>query len=54
MDQEFKRWPHLFKMIEAGARIELTGYIFNNTFRLHLEKFVKLCLENYDKNDLTP
>lgn len=54
MDQEFKRWPHLLKMIEAGARIELTGYIFNNTFRLHLEKFVKLCLENYDKNDLTP
>ncbi|EMM72882.1 hypothetical protein M9Y82_04935 [Leptospira weilii] len=54
MDQEFKRWPHLLKMIEAGARIELTGYIFNNIFRLNLEKFVKLCLENYDKNDLVP
>ncbi|WP_078129042.1 hypothetical protein [Leptospira alexanderi] len=54
MDQEFKRWPHLLKRIKAGARIELTGYIFNNTFRLNLEKFVKLCLENYNKNDLTP
>ncbi|WP_061222644.1 hypothetical protein [Leptospira weilii] len=54
MDQEFKRWPHLLKMIEAGARIELTGYIFNDTFRLNLEKFVKLCLENYNKNDLVP
>ncbi|WP_078124881.1 hypothetical protein [Leptospira alexanderi] len=54
MDHEFKRWPHLLKRIKVGARIELTGYIFNNTFRLNLEKFVKLCLENYNKNDLTP
>ncbi|AXR69663.1 hypothetical protein [Leptospira mayottensis] len=54
MDQEFKRWPHFLKMIKAGARIELTGYVFNNIFRLHLEKFVSLCLKNYDKNDLTP
>ncbi|MBM9579269.1 hypothetical protein JWG45_19160 [Leptospira sp. 201903070] len=54
MDQEFKRWTRLLGAIEAGKRIELTGYIFNDSFRLNLEKFLKLCLENYNKTDLTP
>ncbi|XDD49806.1 hypothetical protein AB3N59_15725 [Leptospira sp. WS92.C1] len=54
MDQEFKRWTRLLRAIEAGTRIELTGYILNDCFRLNLEKFLKLCLENYGKNDLNP
>ncbi|TGM53186.1 hypothetical protein [Leptospira adleri] len=54
MDQEFKRWTRLLRAIEAGKRIELTGYILNDCFRLNLEKFLKLCLENYNKADLTP
>ncbi|WP_036095207.1 hypothetical protein [Leptospira weilii] len=54
MDQEFKRWTRLLRAIEAGTRIELTGYVLNDSFRLNLEKFVKLCLENYNKGDLAP
>ncbi|TGL77020.1 hypothetical protein [Leptospira yasudae] len=54
MDQEFKRWTRLLRAIESGTRIELTGYILNDSFRTNLEKFVKLCLENYNKNDLAP
>ncbi|WP_017852334.1 hypothetical protein [Leptospira interrogans] len=54
MDQEFKRWTRLLRAIEAGTKIELDGYILNDSFRSNLEKFVKLCLENYNKNDLAP
>ncbi|EKQ85229.1 hypothetical protein [Leptospira kirschneri] len=54
MDQEFKRWTRLLRAIETGTKIELGGYILNDSFRSNLEKFVKLCLENYNKNDLTP
>ncbi|AYV55510.1 hypothetical protein [Leptospira kmetyi] len=54
MDQEFKRWTRLLRAIESGTRIELSGYILNDSFRLNLEKFVKLCLENYGKSDLAP
>ncbi|EMO91192.1 hypothetical protein [Leptospira noguchii] len=54
MDQEFKRWTRLLRAIETGTKIELDGYILNDSFRSNLEKFVKLCLENYNKNDLAP
>lgn len=54
MDQEFKRWTRLLRAIEAGTRIELSGHILNDSFRNNLEKFLKLCLETYNKIDLTP
>ncbi len=54
MDQEFKRWTRLLRAIETGTRIELTGYVLNDFFRRNLEKFLKLCLENYNKSDLAP